>query len=205
MQEAASPSAAPPVSEAGRQAVDAVHGAPTPATHTGTGEPAGEGGLPQFRFEYWGGQIVWLVVLFALLYVLISRVFAPRMRRALDAREQTIQGAIDEARRVQAEADAQAEAGRRELAEARASAQRTAAEAKAAASAEASRRQAEEEAKLSERLSAAEVSIRATRDQAMTSVRTVAADTAQAIVERLTGRSADAAEVEAALPAQGAA
>lgn len=180
---------------------EAVHGTGAPPTAAETTQPPAEGGLPQFRTEYWGGQIVWLLVLFAILYVLMSRVFAPRIRRALDARDQTIQGAIDEARRVQAEADAQAEAGRKEVADARARSQRTAADAKAAAAAEGARRQAEEEERLNAQLSSAEASIASAREQAMTNVRAIAVDTASGIVERLTGRPADAAEVEAALPA----
>lgn len=187
------------------EGMEAVHGSPNPAavpgTATGSTQEPAEGGLPQFRTEYWGGQIVWLLVLFAITYVLMSRVFAPRMRRALDARNDTIQGAIDEARRVQAEADAQAEAGRKEVADARARAQKTAADAKAAAAAEGARRQAEEEQRLNAQLSSAEASIASAREQAMTNVRAIAVDTASGIVERLTGRPADAAEVEAALPA----
>ena len=48
----------------------------------------------------------------------------------------------------------------------------------------------------------AEARIAAARTQAMSQVRGIAAETAQAIVERLTGAAASAAEVERALPAQ---
>ena len=65
------------------------------------------GGLPQFRFEYWGGQILWLVVLFAILYALLAKVFVPRLRQIQDTRAKTIADAVEQARRVQAEADAQ--------------------------------------------------------------------------------------------------
>ncbi len=187
------------------EAAEAVHGHEVAAGTEAAGHGGEGGGLPQFRMEYWGGQIVWLLILFAILFFLMQRVFIPRLRRALDEREGAISGAVAEARRVQAEADAQAEAGRSELAEARARAQRTAADAKAAAAAESARRQAEEEAVLNERLAAAEAGIRDTRDRAMANVRTIAADTASAMVERLTGRAPAADEVEAALSARGTA
>ncbi len=64
---------------------------------TETTEPAGaeQAGLPQFRFEYWAGQIVWLGLLFALLYALIARVFVPRLRAVRDARDAAITGAVE--------------------------------------------------------------------------------------------------------------
>ena len=166
---------------------------------TSTAEPAESGGLPQFKFEYWGGQIVWLVVLFALLYALLANVFVPRLRSVRDERDAAINGAIEEARRVRAEADGQAAAAHAEMSEARAKAQTAAADAKARANAEAQTRQKAQEAELNAKLAEAEARIRASRDAAMGSVREVAADTAAAIVDRLTGQPARPDEVEAAL------
>lgn len=164
---------------------------------TATAQEA-QGGLPQFQFQHWAGQMAYLVLLFAILYVLMSKVFAPRIRKIFDAREAAIGGAIASAKQVQAEAAAQAEASRQSLAEARSKAQKTAADAKAKAEAKASERQAAEEAKLNERLSAAEAEIRAARDQAMTNVSTIAVETAQAIVEKLTGETVTKTAVKAA-------
>jgi len=191
----------PPVAEQlpAAEAAEAVHGHEVATGATEAAAHGEGGGLPQFEFEYWGGQIVWLLLIFTVLYLLISRLFAPRLRQAWDVREQTIAGALTEARAVQAEADAQAEAARAEVAEARAAAQRTAAEAKAKAQAEAAARQASEDAKLQQYLAQAEGQVRTARDQAMSNVRAVAVETAQAITEKLTGRAPKAEEVEAVL------
>ena len=211
MAEAPASPGAVPAAEAGQ----VVQGTPTASSEgqaavrsgeaqTSTTAPAESGGLPQFRFEYWGGQIVWLLVLFALLYTLLARVFIPRLRRVKDQREQAITGAVEEARRVRAEADAQAAAAHADMSEARAKAQAAAADAKARANHEAGERQRAQETELNARLAEAELRIRASRDAAMGSVREVAADTAAAIVERLTGLAAQPQEVEAALASAGA-
>jgi F-type H+-transporting ATPase subunit b len=171
--------------------------APTTAT---TEQEHKSGGLPQFRFEYWGGQIVWLVILFAILYALLAKVFVPRLRRIQDTRAQTIADAVEQARRVQAEADAQAKAAKAEIEEARAQARRVAADAKAKAQAEMAERQAAEDQRLQAELEKAEARIRATRDQAMANVGAIAAETAEAIVAKLTGAKPSRAEVDAALP-----
>ena len=188
-------------------AMDAVQGAAgrtpaAPSTTATTEQPHKSGGLPQFRFEYWGGQIVWLVILFAILYALLAKVFVPRLRRIQDTRAQTIADAVEQARRVQAEADAQAAAAKAEIEEARAQARRVAADAKAKAQAEMAERQAAEDQRLQAELEKAEGRIREMRDQAMTNVGQIAAETAQAIVAKLTGAAPSRAEVDAALTAR---
>jgi F-type H+-transporting ATPase subunit b len=90
------------------------------------------------------------------------------------------------------------------VAEARASAQRTAADAKAAMEAERARRAAAEDAKLQQHLLQAEDRIRIARDDAMSNVRQIAAETAEALTEKVSGRPAAPGEIEAALSAQGA-
>ena len=168
---------------------------------TETTEAAGHesGGLPQLRYEYWPGQIVWLLIIFAVLYILLSRVFLPKVGGTMEARDQRIAGDMAEARALRDQAEAEAKAAEAEMAEARARAMKTATDAKARSAAEAAERQAALEGELGEKLSAAEASIRASRDQAMGQVRGIALETAAAIAEKLTGRTATSAEVEQAL------
>jgi F-type H+-transporting ATPase subunit b len=182
------------------EAAEAVHGHEVAAGTSEVAAHGGEGGgLPQFRVEYWGGQIVWLLILFAILYTLLAKVFVPRLRKIQDTRAQTIADAVEQARRVQAEADAQAKAAQAEVEDARAQARRLASDAKAKAQAEMAASQAAEDQRLNAELEQAEARIRTMRDQAMSNVRGIAADTAEAIVTKLTGTAPARAEVEAAI------
>ena len=168
--------------------------------HASTEAAGGEGGgLPQFEFQHWFGQIVYLIFLFAILYLLIAKVFAPRMRRVFDERETTISTAIATARQVQAEAAGQAEAAKAEVEKARADARAASVAAKARVTDEANKRAAAEEDVVNARIAEAETAIGKTRDAAMANVSTIAADTAAAIVERLTGKAPTAAEAAAAV------
>jgi F-type H+-transporting ATPase subunit b len=178
------------------------HGAAAPHGADGTHESTehgsgGGGGVPQFQFEHWGGQIAYLLVLFVILYVLISRVFAPRMRKVIDERASTIAGALEAAKQVQAEAEDQAKAAAAEVADARATTQRLAAEARAKASAEAAERTAAADAETAGKVAEAETRIAAMRESAMANVGAIAEETAKAIVEKLTGKTATAAELKA--------
>jgi len=150
--------------------------------------------MPQFEFAFWPGQIIWLLITFAVLYGLLSRVFLPRVRSTLDDREDRISGDIAEARRLRDLADADAKAAEAELNEARARAARVAGEAKTKASAEAAVRQGKLEAELQAKLAKAEARIREARDEAMSHVQGIAEETASAMVDKLT---ADASGVAA--------
>lgn len=172
----------------------AVQGHEVTATTEAAGHGGEGGGLPQFQFQYWGGQIFWLLILFAIFYVLIAKVFTPRMRKVLDTRSETISGAIAEARKAQAEADDQAVKAKSEIADARSQAQRIASEASSKAKAESAARLAKEEAVLAGDLEEADVRIRAARDAAMKNVGAIAKDTAEAMVAKLS-HPATAAEL----------
>ena len=165
---------------------------------TATAAEHGSGGLPQFEFQHWLGQIVYLIFLFALLYFLIAKVFAPRMRRVFDEREQTIATAITTARQVQAEAAGQAEAAKAEVEAARSGSRATAAAAKARVAEEAKARADAEEAVVNARIAEAETAIGKTRDAAMANVAVIASDAAAAMVERLTGKAATSGELATA-------
>ena len=168
--------------------------------HTETATPGehGSGGLPQFEIQHWAGQAGYLLILFAILYVLVSKVFAPRLRRVMDERADTISNAIATARQVQAEAAEQAAAAQAEVAKARADARATAAAAKQRVTDEANARQAAEEATVNARIAEAEAAIAKTRDAAMANVSIIASDATAAMVERLTGKAPTSAELTAA-------
>lgn len=170
------------------------------ATHEGT-EAAGHesGGLPQFQFEHWPGQIVWLLLIFVVLFVALQKLLLPKVGGAIEGRAKVIADDIADARALRDEAQVQADAAAAQTAAARAASVKTAADAKAKAAAESAAIEAAEDAKLTAKLDAAEAQIRTARDKAMTSVTAIASEAAQAITARLTGKAATDAEIKSAL------
>lgn len=166
-------------------------------THEGA-EGHGGGGLPQLEMQHWGGQIVWLLLIFVVLYTLLAKVFLPRLRAVQDQRTQTISAAVETARQVQDEAAEQAAFAKADLEQARATSRRVAAEAKARVAAEAAERAAVQEAEVNAKITTAEAAIAKSRDVAMSNVSAIATEAAGAIVERLTGNAATAAELKGA-------
>ena len=169
-----------------------AHGATTEA------EGHGSGGLPQFQTQHWAGQMGYLLILFFLLYFLIAKVFAPRLRKVMAERADTISTAVETARKVQAEAAEQASVAKADVEKARAESRSLAADAKARVTADANARAAAQEAEVNAKIETAEAAIAKTRDAAMTNVAGIAADTTATIVEHLTGKAATTAELKGA-------
>src|SRR5262245_849818 len=119
----------------------------------GTQAPAGEheaGGLPQFDFSWWPGQILWFLVVFFVVLIFMRLFAVPKIGGAIDTRKTYIRDQLADARRMKEQADAEDAAAAAEAAQARAGAQRLAAEARAKAQAEVAAKLAEEEAKLAD-------------------------------------------------------
>lgn len=173
-------------------------------TVTGAVQAAPEGGhggasFPPFASESFASQLLWFALAFGLLYYLMSRVALPRIGAVLDDRTARLARDLADANRLKTESEAAAASHEKALAEARASAKGIAQERRNALGAESDTRRKALEAELAQRLAVSEASIRARTAEAMGNVRGIAADTATAIVERLTGRAPERPVVEAAL------
>ncbi len=169
------------------------------AQGVGHGAAQASGGLPQFDLAQWPGQMVWVLAIFAVLYVLFAKVFLPTLGGTIAVREKKISDDIAEARRLKAEADDQVKAAGLEMDEARERARKVAADAKAEAKSAAAKRRAEEAGRLAKGFEEAETRIAAAKAEAMGHVRAIAATTAAAMIERLTGLGAAGAEIDRAL------
>jgi F-type H+-transporting ATPase subunit b len=168
-----------------------------PTAHTEA--PGGHSVFPPFQKETFASQLVWLVLTFVLLYVLMAKVALPRIGAILSERGKHIADDLSVAQRLKEQSDAAAAAYQKALDDARTRAQALASSTREQQAAEAETTRHRLEAELNARLATAEKSIAATRTAAMTNVRTIAADAAAAIVERLVGRAPSEQDVTAAL------
>ena len=58
---------------------------------------AAEAGMPQLDPKYWASQAFWLILVFSILYVSISKFYLPKIKNNLDDRENKIKEDIDNA------------------------------------------------------------------------------------------------------------
>ena len=160
-------------------------------------------GMPQLDFAnpLTMAQVVWGAIIFVVMYLLLSRWALPQVGSMLEERATKIASDLEAARAAKATADAAAaelsDATQRARAEAQAAINRAADKAKADAAAKAE----ELNARLDAQLEAAERRIESARASAVGAMRTVARETAETVVNRLTGMQVDPSVVDRAVGA----
>jgi F-type H+-transporting ATPase subunit b len=179
------------VTQAQAQTTHAASGAAEAGAHGGA--------FPPFASETFASQLLWLAIAFGLLYYVMSRVALPRVAAVMENRSDRIAGDLAEAERLRAESEAAGAAYEKSLNDARNKAKAIAQEMRDTLTAQSEAKRKALELELHERLVVAETTISAKTEEAMASVRGIAADTAVAIVERLTGQAPSRSVVDAAL------
>lgn len=144
-------------------------------------------------------QVVWMLLIFGVLYLLLSRWALPQVAEVLDARASSIAADLNTARAAKAEADSAATEISAASARASAEAQSRINAAVEQAKAEATEQARDANQRLDAQLAEAEQRIGAARAGAVGALRQVATETAGVVVSRLIGRQPDQAAVEAAV------
>ena len=162
-----------------------------------------KGGMPQLDFAnpLTIAQVVWLAIIFVVLYLLLSRWALPQVGAVLEQRANRIQGDLEAAKSAKASADAAVVELTAATRQAQVTAQAEIAGAVAAASEAAAAQAAMLNARLEKQLADAEGRINAARAAAVGALRSVATDTAAAVVTRLVGIAPSAGSVEQAVDA----
>jgi F-type H+-transporting ATPase subunit b len=174
-----------------------------PATgqvNTETGVPAAHhASFPPFDPKTFPSALLWLVITFAIFYIVMQKAIIPRVGGILENRHARIAQDVEEAARLKAEADAAVETYESELAAARAKSNAIATAARDAAKAKAEADRRAIEASLAEKIKAAEARIAEIKASAFADVGGIAEETAGALVEQLIGQAAPHADVAAAV------
>ncbi len=66
---------------------------------------AAEAGMPQLDPEYWASQAFWVIIIFFAIYILIAKIFIPKIKSNIDLREDKIRKDLEEAKNSKEEAE----------------------------------------------------------------------------------------------------
>ena len=67
---------------------------------------AAEAGMPQLDPTYWASQAFWLILVFSVLYISISKFYLPKIKENLDNRESKIKEDLDNAKKFKDQSEA---------------------------------------------------------------------------------------------------
>ncbi len=69
---------------------------------------AAEAGMPQLDPKYWASQAFWLIIVFTILYISISKFYLPKIKYNLDNRENKIKEDLENANKFKEQSEAKA-------------------------------------------------------------------------------------------------
>lgn len=157
--------------------------------------------MPQFDPSSYSSQLFWLVISFIVLYWIVAKIAVPRLGEVLDQRARVIQEDLDRALALKAETDQAVQAYEKAMAAAREQAgehmRAVTNEAKATAEA----RTTELSTQVAKQVADAEARIAKAKEDALASLRGIAAETAKDVVAKLANLAPAQGDVEAAVAA----
>ncbi len=188
------PAAEPSTTEHGS---DELH---TSIEHAGDAHGA-KPGLPQLDTTTFASQLFWLLISFAVLYFVISRIAAPKIGGVIADRAGRIRGDLDAAAKAKRDSEAAIAGYDKALADARAKALKSSDEIRNTVNAEINAKNDQASKQLAADTAKAEALIAERHKAAMARVGDVARETAADIVQKLSGEAANAGDLDAAVNA----
>jgi len=67
-------------------------------------------GMPQLDPEFWASQVFWLILIFSILYLVIWKIFLPKINYSIENRKSRIVNDLDEAQKLKESAEKKLEA-----------------------------------------------------------------------------------------------
>ncbi len=156
-------------------------------TTESTQAEGGESKFPPLDSKSFPSQLFWLVIFFAALYLLMSRLVLPKLAAIISNRKAQIDGDLARASALKDETEAALKNYEKALFDARAKATDIGRETRAKVSAEIDADQANLDAALSKKIKDAEAKVAKAKAKAMESVEAIASESAADIVASLTG------------------
>ena len=157
--------------------------------------------LTQLPEVFWS-QLFWLAVVFGIIFFVIGRGMVPRIQGTVDLREQKIAADLEAAQSARVAADETEAAWRASMDAARAEAAKLSNDAKQASAKDTEAKAQAASDKLNVKLQAAEAKIRDAVQAARSEIEAVAAEAAQDMVSRLTGKTVDKKQAAEAVKAE---
>lgn len=155
--------------------------------------------MPQLDVSTFAPQLVWLVITFAVMFIVMWKVAVPKISDALEQRQMRLEDNLKKAEDLKLEAEATLASYEKALADARAQAHDEIQRIQQSLQEAADKEEADLTAKLDAKLAESEKRIAADVDAAMANVGSVAAELASEVVGKLTGAAPAAGKTATAV------
>ena len=158
-----------------------------------------EVGMPQLDPTYWASQAFWLILIFSLLYLTLSKMFIPKIKESIDDRENKIKDDLDEAQKLKLIAEKKLKEYEATIEEAKKEAQKILYENKNKLSADIQNKKKKFEKEIEIEIKKTEQEIESLRKESLANITTISEEIASKIIEMISGDPLNQSSIKAAV------
>jgi|TARA_B110000259_G_C13920195_1_gene364508 F-type H+-transporting ATPase subunit b len=160
---------------------------------------AAEVGMPQLDPTYWASQAFWLILIFTLLYLTLSKMFIPKIKESIDDRENKIKDDLDEAQELKLIAEKKLKEYEVTIEDAKKEAQKILYENKNKLSADIQNKKKEFEKEIEIEIKKTEQEIDSLKKESLANITTISEEIASKIIEMISGDPLNQSSIKAAV------
>ena len=156
-----------------------------------------EVGMPQLDPTYWASQAFWLVFIFTLLYLALSKLFIPKIKESIDDRENKIKDDLDEAQKLKLIAEEKLKEYEATIENTKKEVQKIIFESKNKLNAEIQNKKKEFEKEIEVEVKKTEQEIRSLKKESLDSIMVISEEITSKIIEKIAGEPLNQSSIKA--------
>ena len=160
---------------------------------------AAEVGMPQLDPTYWASQAFWLILIFTLLYLALSKMFIPKIKESIDDREKKIKDDVDEAQELKSVAEQKLKEYEITIENAKKEVQKILLESKNKLSSDIQNKKKNFEKELELEVKSAEQEIKNFKKESLASIAVISEEMTSKVIEMVSGEPLNQSSVKAAV------
>lgn len=160
---------------------------------------AAEAGMPQLDPTYWASQGFWLILIFTLLYLALSKLFIPKIKNSIDDRENRIKDDLDEAQKLKEVAETKLKEYEISIENAKKDVQKILFESKNKLNSEIQNKKKTFEKEIETEIKNAEKEIESFKKDSLESISKISEEITSKIIENISGEPMNQSSVKAAV------
>ena len=160
---------------------------------------AAEAGMPQLDPKYWASQAFWLILIFTLLYLTLSKIFIPKIKDSIDERENKIKDDLDEAQELKKLAEQKLQEYELSIEEAKKEMQKIIFESKNKLNSEIQSKKKEFDKEIDSEIKNAEKEIEILKKGSLINISAISEEIASKVIEQISGEQMNQSSIKAAI------
>ena len=160
---------------------------------------AAEAGMPQLDPTYWASQAFWLILIFTLLYLALSKLFIPKIKDSIDERENKIKDDLDEAQKLKSLAEQKLVEYELILEDAKKEVQKIIFESKNKLNTDIQNKKKKIELEIESELKNAEKEIESLKKESLRNISIISEEMASRVIEQISGEPMNESSIKAAI------